>query len=192
MSQASNWQIDYAAALIRRGGVIAYPTESVWGLGCDPFNAAAVRRLLALKCRSESKGLIMLSGYEAHFERLLAGLTPEQLLRFREPQSRPTTWLIPDNDCLVPRWVKGKHSAVAIRVSQHQTIKALTRKLGHPLISTSANPSGSPTATSRMVLNRYFCVGLNEALAYILPGKIRRGGQAWMIKSIVNNEMIRV
>lgn len=191
MSQAFDWQVGFAAALIRRGAVIAYPTESVWGLGCDPYNANAVRRLLRLKDRAESKGLILISGDEGHFCDLLSGLNADQLALFRKEPPRPTTWLIPDNNLLIPSWVKGEHASVAVRVSKHKAITALTKRLGHPIISTSANPSGSPTAISSLMLHRYFNVGWEQPLAYILPGRVRRGAQASTIKNIVSNQIIR-
>ena len=76
---ASQWQIQHAAQLIQQGGVIAYPTEAVWGLGCDPYNEQAVRRILAIKQRPMHKGLIVIAGTIEQFAELLQDLSPEQL-----------------------------------------------------------------------------------------------------------------
>ncbi|TNC81430.1 MAG: tRNA threonylcarbamoyladenosine biosynthesis protein RimN [Oleiphilus sp.] len=185
------WQISLAASLIRTGGVIAYPTESVWGLGCDPGNAQAVERLLNLKDRPVSKGLILVSGNPAHFDPLLCHLDRELQARFLAPTKRPTTWLVPDPEGRVPAWIKGEHPMVAVRVSAHPVVSALTQKLGTALVSTSANPAGRPTADSLLALRRYFGPCGPKGLDYILPGKVAQGAQASMIKHLLTGDIIR-
>ena len=139
--------IPQAAAALRRGGVTAYPTEAVWGLGCDPFDATAVRRLLAIKQREESKGLILIAANLAQVEPLIeAGALPaERLLAVLASWPGPHTWLMPCT-AAVPAWVRGAHSTQALRVSAHPAVIALCEAFGGPLVSTSANLAGEEPA----------------------------------------------
>ena len=140
----SNWQIQRTARVVFDGGVIAYPTEAVWGLGCDPWNEAAVDRLLALKNRPVHKGLILVADEIEQFDFLLEDLPEIWQERLATSWPGPNTWLVPHQDRL-PEWVTGAHDSVALRVSNHPLVRALCRLTG-PLISTSANPAGRPAA----------------------------------------------
>lgn len=191
MASPSTWQMSYAASIIRSGGVIAYPTESVWGLGCDPYNASAVEHLLELKDRPMSKGLILVSGDPGHFQSLLQALEPELRKRFLAPCVRPTTWLVPDPDGVVPVWIKGEHAMVAVRVSSHPVVSAMTKTLGSALVSTSANPTARPTAANRLDLHRYFGPCGRGGLDYIVPGEVAKGAQPSTIKHLLSGEIIR-
>jgi len=137
--------IEAAVALLRRGGVVAYPTEAVWGLGCDPFDHAAVARLLALKQRPEDKGLILAAADVAQLDDLLdwGALAPERRDAVRASWPGPHTWIVPARP-RVPRWITGNHDGVAVRVSAHPVVAALCTAFGGPLVSTSANPAGAP------------------------------------------------
>ncbi len=139
-----------AAALLRDGGVIAYPTEGVWGLGCDPRNEMAVSRLLEIKQRPVGKGLILIA---ANVEQLrdfvdLDTLTTAQ----REPvlASWPgaNTWVLPKRGA-APCWISGAHDSIAVRVSAHAPVIALCAAFGGALVSTSANLSGQPAPRHR-------------------------------------------
>lgn len=146
-----------AAAALRQGKVIAYPTEAVWGLGCDPFNADAVKTLLRLKRRAVEKGLILVAASFEQLQPLLAdSLTPEQLGRLQAPVERPTTWLVPFNPDKLPTWISGEHNTVAVRISAHPGVKALCEAAGMPLVSTSANPQGCQPAKHDFQVRRYF------------------------------------
>ncbi len=134
-----------AARCLRRGGIIAYPTESVFGLGCDPLNEAAVRRLLAIKRRDPGKGVILIAD---RFERLrpFVGAIPEARLdEVLRDWPGPHTWLLPAADW-VPSWLTGRHTTLAMRVTAHPVAAALCRGAEMPLVSTSANRSGRPPA----------------------------------------------
>ncbi|MGQ4660454.1 Sua5/YciO/YrdC/YwlC family protein [Lysobacter sp. F6437] len=133
-----------AIAALRRGGVIAYPTEAVWGLGCDPFDQAAVTRLLALKQRPVDKGLILIAGARAQLDGLLDldALPRDRHDTVLASWPGPNTWIIPATT-KVPRWITGDHAGVAVRVSAHPTVVALCAAFGGPLVSTSANPAGA-------------------------------------------------
>lgn len=144
-----------AAAGLQAGGVIVYPTESVWGLGCDPFDAAVVRRLLAIKRRDEDKGLILIA---ADFVALMPLLHLDALPRARldtvlATWPGPHTWLMPCHDH-VPRWIRGDHASLAVRVTAHPVAAALCRKFGGPLVSTSANLAGRPPPHSLAEIDR--------------------------------------
>ena len=135
--------IALATQVMRDGGVIAYPTEAVWGLGCDPWQHAAVERILTIKGRSVSKGLILVASRMAQLQPLLAPLSAEQQQVLASHWPGPFTFLIPDPDQWAPAWVRGEHDSVAVRVSAHPVVRELCECLGKPLVSTSANRSGA-------------------------------------------------
>ena len=139
--------VPQAVAALRGGGVIAYPTEAVWGLGCDPFDAAAVRRLLAIKQRDESKGLILIAASPMQMSPLIdaQALPAERMRQVLATWPGPHTWLMPCT-ATVPVWVRGAHATVALRVSAHPDVVALCEVFGGPLVSTSANLAGEEPA----------------------------------------------
>ena len=134
-----------ATDLLRRGGVIAYPTEAVWGLGCDPFDETAVLRLLALKQRAVDKGLILIAASASQFDGLLDwdALPDDRRVAVHASWPGPHTWIVPATG-RVPRWITGAHDGVAVRVSAHPVVVALCAAFAAPLVSTSANPAGAP------------------------------------------------
>jgi L-threonylcarbamoyladenylate synthase len=146
--------LDAAVRVLRAGGVIACPTEAVWGLICDPFNEAAVRRLLAVKQRDVAKGLILAAATRAQFDGLLdaAALPVDRLAAVEASWPGPHTWIVPAT-AMVPRWITGAHAGVAMRVSAHPIMAALCEKFGGPLVSTSANRAGAPPAFARAALD---------------------------------------
>lgn len=130
--------------MLQRGGVIAYPTEAVWGLGCDPGNESAVLRLLALKRRAVDKGLILIAGTLAQFDGWLdwKALPNDRSEAVYASWPGPHTWVVPASG-RVPHWITGAHDGVAVRVSAHPDVVALCAAFGGPLVSTSANPAGA-------------------------------------------------
>ena len=141
------WHLRYAANRLRHGAIVAYPTESVFGLGCNPLDEKAVMRLLALKRRDPSKGVILIAD---SFEQLrpYTGPIPQERLDLVESHwPGPSTWLLPAAPW-VPYWLTGRHSTLAMRVTAHPLAAALCREAGMPLVSTSANLSGRPPARS--------------------------------------------
>ena len=140
----SSFRAQCAARVVREGGVIAYPTEAVWGLGCDPWNEDAVYRLLALKARPVEKGLIVVAANIHQLDFLLEDLPDVWLDRLAGTWPGPNTWLVPHQERL-PEWVTGVHDSVAVRVTDHPLVQELCHLTG-PLISTSANPAGRPAA----------------------------------------------
>ena len=139
--------LEATVAALHRGGVIAYPTEAVWGLGCDPFDAAAVRRLLAIKQREESKGLILIAANLAQIASLIErdALPPVRIAAVLATWPGPNTWLLPCTT-LVPGWLRGDHATLALRVTAHPGAAALCAAFGGPVVSTSANRAGAAPA----------------------------------------------
>lgn len=142
---ARRLSIDAAAALSRDGGVIAYPTEGVWGLGCDPRNEAAVLRVLEVKRRSVEKGLILIA---ADIAQLRDFVDFDALGDAQREAVFPTwpganTWVVPKRDG-APDWISGAHDSIAVRVSAHRPVIELCNAFGGALVSTSANLSGQP------------------------------------------------
>ena len=166
---ASPWQLTKAAQTVRNGGVIAYPTEAVWGLGCNPWDEEAVFRILALKKRPMHKGLIVIAGDVQQFAFLLEGLDETLKAPMLASWPGPNTWLVPHQN-LLPEWVTGEHSNVAIRVSDHPLVQKLCALTG-PLISTSANPAGRPSAASRIRVEQYFHKQLDAIVGGELGGR---------------------
>ncbi|KGQ18039.1 tRNA threonylcarbamoyladenosine biosynthesis protein RimN [Lysobacter dokdonensis DS-58] len=136
-----------AANVLRCGGVLAYPTEAVWGLGCDPFDEAAVLRLLAIKQRAVDKGVILVAADLAQFDGLLDwnALPRDRVEAVHAQWPGPRTWIVPAT-ARVPRWITGSHVGVAVRVSDHPVVVAVCRAFGQPIVSTSANLAGEPPA----------------------------------------------
>lgn len=165
--------IKRAAEVIWAGGVIAYPTEAVWGLGCDPDNEQACLNLLQIKKRPVEKGMILIAGSMDQISSILAPLSSRQRSALSEAweqqeKTGAVTMLVPDPMNKVPWWVKGQHPAVALRVSRHPIVQALCKAYGGPLVSTSANLSGKPPARSRLMVEKQ----LGRQLDFILPGEL--------------------
>lgn len=179
------WRVRQVAQEVRRGGVIAYPTEAVWGLGCDPWNPMAVQRLLDLKQRPVSKGLILVAESIDQFDFVLEGLPRVWLDTLAESWPGPNTWLVPHRQRL-PSWITGQHDSVALRVTAHPLVRELCALCG-PLVSTSANPTGYPSARSRLRVEQYFSGQLDSVLGGYLGGRRHPS----VIRDLQTGELIR-
>lgn len=182
----TEFKIGLAAHYIRQGGIIAYPTEAVYGLGCDPFNGEAVLRLLSLKQRSWEKGLIIIASDTTQIAPFIAPLSASHQSRLQQSWPGPTTWLIPANPHL-PRWITGKFHQIALRVTAHPVANALCKAVGHAIISTSANISQQPPAKSALRVRQYF----DDQLDYILSGPLGSLQKPTTIKDLVTDQTIR-
>lgn len=153
-SMAPTLSLRQTTDLLRSGGVVAYPTEAVWGLGCDPLDEAAVMRLLSIKQREVGKGLILAVGDLAQLEGLAdwERLPAERRAAVQASWPGPNTWIVPAT-ARVPRWISGDHAGVAMRVSAHPVVAGLCAQFGGPIVSTSANLSGQPPAFRREQLD---------------------------------------
>ena len=171
-------EFEQAVAALQGEGVIAYATEAVFGLGCDPDSEAAVQRLLAIKQRPVEKGLILIAADLAQLQDYidLSQLSDEQLARVQASWPGPFTWIMPAR-ATTPSWLTGQFETLAVRVTGHPQVQGLCRAFGKPLVSTSANLTGEEPA------RRVADIGdlLASQLAYILPGEV--GGKPTRPKS---------
>ncbi|WP_020396071.1 L-threonylcarbamoyladenylate synthase [Thiolinea disciformis] len=163
--------IHAAVAIVQHGGLLAYPTEAVFGLGCDPSNLVAVERLLTLKQRPIEKGLILIASDLSQLDDYLDPIPTELLARIHPTWPGPITWLLPAKTN-VSTWLRGEHLGLAVRISAHPTCQILCQKLGHPLISTSANRTTEPAARDAPTVKAYF----EDQVDYILD--LPTGGRA--------------
>jgi L-threonylcarbamoyladenylate synthase len=159
-----------AAECLRNGQVIAYPTEAVFGLGCDPRNETAVSHLLAMKHRSPSAGLILIGSSFEQFEPWITVPDTPHLKTALDSWPGPVTWLFPRSDN-VPDFIAGDHDTIAIRVTAHDPSIRLCDAFGGPLVSTSANPHSAPPARSAGEVEDYFGHFLGGILAGPLGGR---------------------
>ncbi len=164
------WQLRRSGIALRRGAVIAYPTEAVWGLGCNPFDGAAVERILRLKGRPIGKGLILIADDFSRLADLIAPLSPAELARVFASWPGPVTWLLPARPA-VPYWLCGDHATLAVRVTAHPVAAALCRSFGGALVSTSANRAGHPAARSAYAVRREFGQAIDQVVAGPLGGR---------------------
>jgi len=164
------WHIREAVRRIAAGGIIAYPTETVYGLGCDPFNGAAVLRLLDLKQRNIDHGVILIAGNLAQLEPLLLPLAPAVRKRVSARQDIPVTWTLPC-PAEIPGWLRGRHATLAVRITGHPVASALCERWNGPLVSTSANIHGRLPAASALDIYNTF----NGTLDYVLHGECGTG-----------------
>lgn len=152
----STVSVSQAARAIQQGQVLAYPTEAVWGLGCDPLNKQAVTRILDLKQRPAEKGLIIVAGTLQQLRPYLADSLSEQECQQLLPQAEPITWLVPFNRHYVPEWIHGQHALLAVRISAHPIVQQLCALAAMPIVSTSANPQSQEAARSAEEVYNYF------------------------------------
>ena len=147
----SNWKIRQAVSALNKGKVIAYPTEAVYGLGCDPWHEHAVYLLLDIKNRPWQKGLILVA---AEIEQLADFIEPIDLDLAQEIIASwpgPTTWVLPAKKG-VPDYLRGEHDTIAVRVTAHRQTAALCHQFGGAIVSTSANATGmQPAKTAHQV-----------------------------------------
>lgn len=180
----SAFRIRRGVDALRQGELIAYPTEGVWGLGCDPWQENAVMHLLALKQRPVHKGLILVADSMQAFSPLLESLTPAQQQTLQQSWPGPNTWLVPAQG-LVPPWITGASDKVALRVSNHPTVVALCHAFGGAVVSTSANRSGHAAATSALAVQLQFPHILR------VPGQLTQPGKASTIRDLQTGNILR-
>ncbi len=183
----NRWHLTCAVDALRAGGVVAYPTEGVYGLGCEPLNERAVLRVLALKGRPREKGLILIAARYEQLRRFVVEPDAEVMARLRAEWPGPTTWLLPARPD-VPSWLTGGHASIAVRVTAHPQAAALCTRFGAALVSTSANPAGRPAARTMLDVRRYF----GEGVDFILPGAVTDPGAGpTEIRDALSNRIVR-
>jgi len=178
--------IKKAVAILRQGGIIAYPTEGVYGLGCDPFNEKAVLRLLKLKQRSVDKGLILIASQWTQLENLVKPIAKKLLSKVQATWPGPVTWVFPAIN-KAPAWICGAHDSVAIRVTNYPVAYALCEAYGRPIVSTSANLEGQPVTRNSKEVRKQFPRGID----FILPGTAGNLKSPTMIRDILTGKVLR-
>lgn len=175
--------ISRAASILCNGGVVTCPTEGVFGLSCLPDMPLAVARLLAIKGRDPSKGLILIAASGEQLRDWIA-VAPEQL---PEPDpARPVTWIVPAGAGVSPL-VRGDHAGIAVRITGNPTARALCMAVGSPLVSTSANRAGEAVARNRIVLRRKFAGSVD----YIVPGDCGPAAGPSEIRDLLSGRQLR-
>ena len=156
-----------AVRVLKEEGIVAYPTEGVYGLGCSPFSESAVKKLLYLKNRAVDKGFILIAADFKQIEPLLETLPAERLKSILATWPGPVSWAWPKN-AKVPAYIHGDWDSVVVRVSAHPIVQQLCAYFGGPLVSTSANHQGEePCRNAQEVQTR-----LSTAVDYILIGAV--------------------
>ena len=180
--------LDTASAVqqLRAGEIIAYPTEAVYGLGCDPFNETAVRKLLALKGRPESSGFVLIASNLEQLKPWFAPVEPKLLQKAMRRWPGRVTWLFPRAES-VPDYIAGDHKTIALRIIAHPACRALCEAFGSALISTSANLSSFPPARSHVEVMDYFA----DHIAGTLMGELGQGERPSEIRDLATGAILR-
>jgi L-threonylcarbamoyladenylate synthase len=173
-----------AADTLLRGGVIAYPTEGVFGLGCLPDDQSALEKLLEIKQRDAAKGLILIAARADQFTDWI-DLPGNETLPAPDP-THPITWIVPPGPAVTPL-LRGVHETIAVRITTNPTAKALCEAVDSPLVSTSANLSGKPTARNHYVLQRQF----GSVVDYIVPGDCGPAAGPSEIRDFMSGKVLR-
>jgi L-threonylcarbamoyladenylate synthase len=163
---ASDFSIRHAAHIISKGGIIAYPTDTIYGLGCDPYNVDAVERLNIVKQRPANKYFILLAGHIDQVRPLLKA--SDQELKKISSCDQPTSWVVDAAPC-TPDWLTDDENTLTVRITDNELIKKLCAALGHAVISTSANLSGKKHAETTFRLHKYFHHSVDKILAADQP-----------------------
>ncbi|MEO6799805.1 MAG: Sua5/YciO/YrdC/YwlC family protein [Rhodanobacter sp.] len=181
-------ELDRAAALVHGGGVLAYPTEAVFGLGCDPHDRTAFDRLFALKHRPATQGVLLIAANFGQVERYIdiAAVPADVMLQVQASWPGPHTWIFP-RSTQVPEWIAGSHAGIALRVTAHAPAAALCHAWGGALVSTSANPHGQPAARTAQVVAEYF----GDALDGLLEAPLGNQRSPTMIRDAMSGAIIR-
>ncbi|KAA5962972.1 L-threonylcarbamoyladenylate synthase type 1 TsaC [Pantoea sp. M_9] len=186
-SQSIPGSADFCIEQLKQQRVIAYPTEAVFGLGCDPDSERAVMALLQLKQRPVEKGLILIAADYTQLTPYIDDeqLTAEQRERMFASWPGPVTWVVPARSS-TPRWLTGRFNSLAIRVSNHSEVQALCRAFGKPLVSTSANLTGMPPCRTAAEVTEQFGVAF-PVLQAATGGRLNPSE----IRDVLSGELIR-
>jgi len=191
MGFPSAFRLQCAVDALRGGEIVTCPTEGVWGLSCDPFDADAVFDLLELKQRPLDKGLILVAADIAQLDLFLKGLGAMQRKTLAASWPGPNTWLVPCSRD-VPWWISGGQPTVALRVSAHPVVRALCAGFGSAIVSTSANLSGKPAARSLLDVQLQFASHTRlRPRVTIVPGALGCEGRPSTIRDLQTGKIIR-
>ena len=175
------FQVRRAANIVSKGGVILYPTDTIYGLGCNPFDHQAVRRIFRIKRRSGSKTLILAAGTMEQLKRCIDVPADTDL-----SAETPTTWIVPANDDC-PAWLVAEDGTIAVRLADHPVIRGICEATSLPLVSTSANISGRRPVNDPVSIHRTF----HDTVDAILVGDEHSTGSASTIRFLNSDKVIR-
>lgn len=175
-----------AAEQLRAGHIIAYPTEAVYGLGCDPANESAVRKLLLLKGRKESAGLVLIANDFSQLQPWIADIDESLVNKAMQTWPGPVTWLFP-RAAGVPDYVAGRHESIALRITAHEPSRDLCAAFGSALVSTSANHTADKPARSVAEVKDYF----GQNIKGILAGPLGGAENPSEIRDLLSGNIIR-
>ena len=182
---ATEFALRHAIHCIHRCGVIVYPTETVYGIGCDPLCEDAVERIFNIKGREAGKGLILIASRIEQLDEFID--VPDNKDRASMvAEAEPTSWVVPARNN-TPAWVTGGRDTVAVRITSQPDVAYLCDRLGHSLVSTSANLSGQKPASNALQLHRYFD-GLVDS---ILVSEHPMTGQSSKIRDLKSRRLLR-
>ena len=173
------------SAHLKRGGLIAYPTESCYGLGCDPSNRKAVQCILKIKQRPQRKGLILIASHYRQVARYLQAITLTDQTKLQNEGTQAITYLMPVKDS-APRWLCGDHNTLAVRLTAHPFAKQLCRRANSALVSTSANRSGQRPAKTYAECQRLF-----GKKVWVLRGRVGKRKQPSTIRAWSDGKIVR-
>ena len=186
MSAITSPNIYKAVEHLKKDGVIAYPTEGLYGLGCNPFSQTAVMKLLEIKKRSVRRGLILVASDFSQIRPLITPLPSYAKAQVMETWPGPVTWLFPISEH-APSWIIGDHNTIAIRISNHPVIQGLCTIFDGPIVSTSANITGYPSIRDLRSIQICF----SEKIDFIVQGSMGDLKDATPIRDALTGEEIR-
>ena len=185
MIKQSNWRTRRAVQTLNQGGVIAYPTEAVYGLGCDPWDDNALLKILEIKQRSWTKGLIVVAADFNQLQPFIEPVSADILAKIEGTWPGPVTWLLPVREEVSPL-LTGVHNTIAVRVTAHAQTALLCKAYGGAIVSTSANLAGMRPARTVQQARWYV-----PEVDYIMPGNCGGASKPSQIRDGLTGEVIR-
>ena len=178
--------ITQAAEVVRQGGVIAYPTEAVFGLGCDPDNEKAIQDILDLKQRSADKGLIIIASEIKQLEAYVDTIPDTLWQKVMSTWPGPVTWLMPARPS-ISKLLTGQHNTIAVRVTGHPVARAICEQLTKPIVSTSANKTNRLPALSVEDIYDQF----DGQVSCVVGGEVDTRSKPSEIRDLLSDKIIR-
>lgn len=182
---ALNWRLRQAIKTLNMGGTIAYPTEAVYGVGCDPWDEAAVQELLAIKQRPWSKGLILIASDFNQLQDFIEPVSADLLQQLQHTWPGAVTWLLPAR-ANVPIYLTGMHDTIAVRVTAHPMTRRLCEAFGGAIVSTSANVTGLKPAKNVHQVRWQL-----PEIDYVLAGALGGADKPSQIRDGLSGEVLR-
>jgi len=176
---------DISDAIVK-GKIIAYPTESVFGIGCDPENEQSINKIIEIKNRGKQKGLIIIADEVKKLSKFIHKDYLDLFIKKSDIESKPTTWIVPSSKHVL-NLVKGEDSSVALRITQHPIASRICKYSNKAIISTSANISSkTPAKNSNEILMQF-----GEEIDIIVDGRVGDSIKPTQIVDLITNKVIR-